>query len=141
MNEPFLALYVKDDTLFFTKKLPTENVPREILEFSIDEITSDEFDDASRKLGTTVLGILSLWHKDAFQGWGTGSNSNGNEHQAPNEFDIAMQLVSKSVFTKTKVHVQSIDALLREQAEKTRAAKEFLDDSWPTIRARLENFE
>lgn len=140
MNEPFLALYVKDNTLFFTKKLPTENLPREILEFSIDEITSDEFDDASRKLGTTVVGILSLWHKDAFQGWGAGSNSSGSEDQAPNEFDIAVQLISKSVFTKTKVHVQSIDALLRDQAEKTRAAKEFLDDSWPTIRARLERF-
>ncbi len=138
MNEPYLALYVKNNTLFFTKKLSTENVPREILEFDIAEITSDEFDDASRKLGTTVLGILALWHKESFQNWGTGV---GGEDYAPNEFDLAMQLISKSVFTKTKVHVQSIDVLLREQAEKTRAAKEFLNDSWPTIRDRLEKFD
>jgi hypothetical protein len=51
-----------------------------------------------------------------------------------------MQLISKSVFEKTKIHVQSIDILLRDQAEKNKAAKEFLDDSWPTIRERLEKF-
>ncbi|MHA6895375.1 hypothetical protein ACQUJT_15015 [Ralstonia pseudosolanacearum] len=39
----------------------------------MDEVISDAFDEAAKKLGTTVLGILSLWHKDAFHDWGIPS--------------------------------------------------------------------
>ena len=61
MNEPYLAVYVKDDALVITKKLPKEAKPREILELPIEEILADEFADAASKLGTTLLGILALW--------------------------------------------------------------------------------
>ena len=140
MNEPYMAIYVKDDTLFFAKKLPSEDKPREILELSIDEVTSYEFDEASKKLGNTVLGILRLWHQDVFRSWGKGLAADDCEEQASNEFDMAMHLISKSVSAKTGVHVQSIEALLSEQSLRTKAAHEFYNESWPDIRARLGKF-
>lgn len=138
MNEPYLALYVRDGVLFFTKKLPKESEPREILEIGVDEVISDEFDEAAKKLGTTVLGILSLWHKDAFHGWGISSQA--GEDEAEDNFYIANRLISESVSKKTAVHVQSIDLLLHQAASKNEDAKKFLEESWSIIRERLASF-
>jgi hypothetical protein len=140
MHEPYLAVCISNGTLSFTKKIPSEDKPREIFELNTDEVMSDEFDEACRKLGSTVFGILRLWHPEVLNSWGKTVEVDDAKSQVVNDFDIAMQLISKSVFEKTKIHVQSIDVLLREQAEKKKAAKEFLDDSWPTIRERLEKF-
>lgn len=140
MNEPYLAIYVQNDTLFFSKKLPSESKPREILELGIDEVIADEFDDASKKIGNTVLGILRLWHPDVLHSWGKDTGASDDAVHSQNDFDIAMHLISKSVSTKTKAHVESIDVLLREQSLRTKAANEFLKESWPAIRARLEKF-
>jgi hypothetical protein len=71
INEPFLALSIVAGTLYFTKKLPLEDGPRVILELDISEVVKDDFDEAARKLGTMMFGILRLWHKDAFDGWGS----------------------------------------------------------------------
>jgi hypothetical protein len=140
MNEPYLAIYVRDHTLFFAKKLPSETRPRDILEIDVSEVMSDDFDDASRKLGSTVLGILRLWHPNVLHNWSEGSGTDDKGDQHEKDFDIAMHLISKSVSAKTKAHVGSIDVLLREQSQRTKAAHEFFNDSWPTIRARLEKF-
>lgn len=139
MNEPYLALYVKDGVLYFTKKIPKESDPRPILEIGVDEVISDDFDEAAKKLGTTVLGILSLWHKDAFPGWGISSQT--EEDEVADDFYLAQRLVSESVSKKTAVHVHSIDLLLDQAASKREDAKKFLDESWPVIRAQLARFE
>ena len=140
MHEPYLAIYVQNGRLSYSKKLPTEEKSREIFWVDIDEVTSTEFDEASKKVGETVLGILRLWNPDLFQSWGEGVDASDSETQVPNEFDTAMFFISKSVATKTKVHVHSIDALLNEQSLRTKAANEFYNESWPAIRARLEKF-
>ena len=133
-------MYVSNSTLYFAKKIPSEREPREILELSTDELTSDEFEEAAKKLGSTVLGILSLWHPEVLKRWGIGSESDESVAQIPNDFDVAMHLISKSVFDKTKVYVQAIDTLLSEQSIRTKAGHEFFTESWPTIRNRLEKF-
>jgi hypothetical protein len=140
MNEPYLAVYISNDTLFFAKKIPSEHKPRDILELSIEEVISNEFDEASRKLGNTVLGILRLWHPDILNSWGTDSLGSGNESQITNDFDVAMHLISKSISDKTKAYVPAIDTLLREQSLRTKAGHDFFNDSWPTIQNRLKKF-
>lgn len=137
MNEPYLIVHVKDGTMYFAKKLPTETKSREIFEVEIDEVISDEFDEAAKKLGATVLGILSLWHKDAFPGWGIPSDAEKEENC---DFALAMELIGRSVAGKTKTHVQSIELLLRQAAIKTDSVQQFLDESWPPIRANLEGY-
>jgi hypothetical protein len=140
MHEPYIALYVHDDALHVGKKLPTELKPREMFDLPLSQVVADEFDEAARKLGSTVLGILRLWHPDVFNNWGSRPQGDETETQLVSDFDIAMQLISKSVSDKTKIHVPSIDALLREQSQRTKAAHEFFNESWPAIRTRLEKF-
>ncbi len=140
MNEPYLAVYVKDDALIITKKLPKEAKPRKIFELPIEEILADEFADAASKLGTTLLGILALWHKAQFHDWGTLQSVDENDGDERTDFGIAMELISQSVASKTSAHVQSIELLLRQQAIKTESAQKFLDESWPAIRDRLRSF-
>lgn len=140
MNEPYLAIYIQNGALFFSKKIPSEREPRDIFELDIEEVISDNFDEASKKLGNTVLGILRLWHPDALLSWGGSSDLGEGVAQIQNDFDVAMYLISKSVSEKTKVHVNSINALLNESSQRFKAANDFLNESWPVIRARLEKF-
>jgi hypothetical protein len=140
MHEPYLAIYVQNDKLSFSKKLPTEKESREIFWVDIEDVISIEAEEASKKVGGTVLGILRLWHPDIFNDPNRQQIKDDAETQVVSDFDIAMQLISKSVSDKTKVHVPSIDALLREQSQRTKAAHEFFNESWPAIRARLEKF-
>ena len=140
MNEPYLAVYVKDDALVITKKLPKEAKPREILELPIEEILADEFAEAASKLGTTLLGILALWHKDQFHDWGKVRSTGQIDEEERTDFDIAMELISQSVSSKTSAHIQSIELLIRQQAIKDESAQKFLDESWPSIRDRLNSF-
>jgi hypothetical protein len=135
MHEPYIALYVQDGALHVEKKLPTELESREMFDVPIREVVADEFDEAARKLGSTVLG-----HLDVFNNWGSRPEGDEAETQVINDFDIATHLISKSVSDQTKVYVQSIDTLLREQSLRTKAGHEFFNESWPTIRTRLEKF-
>jgi hypothetical protein len=140
MHEPYIAIYIDNFVLHYARKWSTEDSLGTLLEFSVDEVMSDEFDEASRKLGSFVLGVLRLWHPDVLNNWGNESQSGNSEAHIPNDFDVAMHLISKSVTAQTKVYVQSIDALLREQSLRTKAGHEFFIGSWPTIRDRLEKF-
>jgi hypothetical protein len=133
-------IYVDNLTLHYARKWSSEDSLGTILEFGTDEVMSDDFDEASRKLGGFVLGVLQSWHPNVFNNWGNRSEGNETETQTLNDFDIAMQLISKSVFDQTKVHVQSIETLLREQSLRTKAGHEFFKESWPTIRTQLEKF-
>lgn len=137
LNEPYLALYVKDGVLYFTKKLLTENSPRVILDVEVNEIISDDFDVAAKKLGETALGILSLWHKNEFKDWGISSPP---QDVGLDDYGIAHCLIERSVSGKTSAHVQSIEVLLRQEAGKSEDVKRFFEDSWPIIRMRLESF-
>jgi hypothetical protein len=141
MHEPYIAIYVHNEKLFFLKKLATEKKPREIFWVDIDEVISVEEEEISRKIGGTVLGLLRLWHPDVLSNFGSVLNNDSAEAQMPNDFDVAMHLISKSVSSCTKVYVQSIDTLLFEQSLRTKAAHDFLNESWPTLRAKLEKFK
>lgn len=123
MKEPYLALYVRDDALCVAKKLPTEGSPRDIFEIGVGEVTSTEFDEAARKLGSTVLGILSLWHKDSFPSWGEALAQ--IEEGEEDDLYVANRLISESVSKKTAAHVKSIDLLLRWASEKTKMRRNF----------------
>lgn len=134
MNEPYLALYVKDGVLYFAKKLPTESKPREILEIDVAEVISNELDEAGRKIGITVLGILSLWHQDAFHGWGIPSQT---DEEAEDEFDLALRLIHCALEGKTAMHNTSIEILLTQAATENDDARNYLKDAWPLLRDRL----
>ena len=133
-------IYVENFTLHYARKWSSEDSLGTILKFGTDEVMSDEFDKASGKLGGFVLGVLQSWHPDVFNNWGSRPEGDEAEAQIINDFDIAMHLISKSVSDKTRVHIHSIETLLREQSSRTRAGNEFYSESRPTIRTRLEKF-
>lgn len=55
-------------------------------------------------------------------------------------YDIAHQLIHKSVVEKTGVYVPVIDHLIRQAAVQDEGAKEFLEKSWPVINERLQSY-
>lgn len=135
MHEPYLALYVKDGTLHFEKKLPTEDEPREIIEVEIKQITSDEFDEASKKLGGTILGIFKLWHKNIFQTW--GSSAVAVEEDFIDDFSVALYLIDKLSQGCSEDRLQLIDEILNEASLSSVAAHKYLGEDWPLLRKRL----
>jgi len=53
------------------------------------------------------------------------------------DFELAMDLISRSLCEKTSAHMQSIEARLQRAAIARNSAQRFLDEAWPHIRARL----
>ena len=135
MHEPYLALYVKDGTLHFEKKLPTETEPRGIIEVEIEQVTSDEFDEAAKKLGGTILGIFRLWHKSLFDTWGTSAVA--VENDSVDDYSVALYLIDRLSQGCSEDRLQLIDELLNEASISNVAAREYLGEGWPSLRKRL----
>ena len=135
MHEPYLVLYVDGDTLHFAKKLPSESEPRGIIEVPVEQVVADEFDEASKKLGNTVLGILKLWHNRTFQNWGKGSQSGDGPI---NDFAVAMSLIDRFSDGTTKNRLELVDEILKDASVMNVDAENFLNNDWPALRKRLE---
>lgn len=135
MHEPYLAIYVKDETLFFEKKLPSEDAPREIFEVPVKQITSDTFDEASKKLGGTVLRLFKLWHKKDFESW---DDSNVSEGGYIEDFSVALYLIDRLSQGCSEDRLLLIDEILGEAATSNVAASDYLKNDWPPLRKRLK---
>lgn len=138
MTAPRLEIYLDEQQKVCVAKVERDGGDsRLIFDIGLDELKSSELEVASSKLGGTIFNLLNIWHKGAFEGWGIPSVEECSESD---DYEIAHRLIGKSVSSKTAVHVQSIDLLLRHEARKNEDAKQFLEDSWPIIRERLESF-
>lgn len=135
MHEPYLALYVKNGTLYIDKKLPTEVKPRGIIEVEVEQITSDEFDEAAKKLGGTVLGIFRLWHKSLFQDWGTSKVV--TEADTVDDFSAALYLINRLSNGCSEDRLLLIDEVLKDASITDVAADKYLREDWPFLRKRL----
>jgi hypothetical protein len=134
MHEPYLALYVRDNALHFEKKLPTENASREIFNVPLEQVVSESPDEAGRRLGTTVLGLLRLWHKQEFAGWGDPDNS---EPAAVDDFVVALYLIDRLSQGASEDRLRLIDEILSRASTSNQAAGDYLQEDWPTLRKRL----
>lgn len=131
MHEPYLALYIENEALHFEKKLPTEEAPRRIFEVPLDQVVSDSFDEAGKKLGTTVLGFFKLWHKKEFEGW------DRTEGPSVADFTVALYLIDWLSQGASEDRLCLIDEILDEASKSDTQAKYYLQDDWPALRKRL----
>lgn len=134
MHEPYLALYIRDKALHFEKKLPTEKSPREIIEVPLQQVLSDSLDEAGRKLGTTVLGLFRLWHKQEFAGWG---EPNTSAPTAVDDFAVALYLIDRLSQGASEDRLRLIDEILGEASAASEAANDYLQNDWPILKKRL----
>jgi hypothetical protein len=136
MNEPYLALHVSRNMLCFTKKVPSEEKPRDILEVDIEEVTADDFDTAAKKLGVTALGILSLWYQSHFKGW--GSFAPADEKDKVNEFAMTLRLIDRFTPGCSEDRLKLIDELLAEASVDDVEAEKYLHNDWPFLRQAIQ---
>ena len=134
MHEPFIFLFVSDGALHVGKKLPTEPDPRELFDVRIEDVVTDAFDEASRKLGATALGILKLWHKDLFRDWG---DSVDGLNASTDEFEVALALIDRLSAGGSEDRLKLIDEILSDAAASDEAASKYLKEDWPPLRKRL----
>lgn len=135
MHEPYLALYVKDGALHFEKKIPTESKSREIFDVALSQIVADDFDEASKRLGSTILGILKIWHKDSFEDWGNGGALSSKS--SSEDFMVALGLINRLSAGCSEDRLKLIDEILADAASSDLDAKKYLDEDWPSLRRRL----
>jgi hypothetical protein len=135
MREPYIFLYVADGALHVGKKLPTESEPRELFDVSVDQVVASEFDEAARKLGATVLGVLKLWHKDSFQSW--GQTADALSSPSSDDFEVALSLIDRLAGGGSEDRLKLIDEILSDAATVDAAARSYLHDDWPPLRKRL----
>ena len=135
MHEPYIALYVHDGALHFEKKLPTESTSREMFDVPIHQVVADEFDEAAKRLGGTLLGLLQLWHKDLFQKW--GSSVGELKHSSSDDFTVALCLIDRLSGGCSEDRLQLIDEILADAATSDVDASKYLCEDWPHLRVRL----
>lgn len=100
----------------------------------LDELMADGPDESARRLGSILIHVLMLWHKEEFARIAAGT---GAQSQAISDMDLVDSLISKSISLKTNVHVGSIEHLLANSADESGECQEFSTLTWPTIRAEL----
>lgn len=137
MHEPYLALYVDAETLHVVKKLPSESEPRCIVKIPVEQVVGDEFNNASEKLGSTVLGILKLWHKQVFKGWDRCSYGSKSEID---DFAVAMSLIDRFSGGTSKHRLELVDEILKDASITNISTKRFLNDSWPVLRKWINSY-
>lgn len=135
MREPYIFIYVANRELHVGKKLPTEAEPRELFDVSVDQVVASEFDEAARKLGATVLGVLKLWHKDSFQNW--EQTADALSSPSSDDFEVALSLIDRLSGGGSEDRLKLIDEILTDAATVDAAAGSYLRDDWPPLRKRL----
>lgn len=135
MREPYIALYIADNALHFEKKLPTELNSREIFEVPIEQLIFDDFNEASRKLGSTVLDLFQLWHRDLFIGWKNATHS--AQESSVDNFTIALHMIDRFSNGCSEDRLNLIDEILADAATSDAEAQKYLNEEWPYLRKRL----
>ena len=133
MHEPYLALYIENKTIYFEKKIPTEDTSRVIIEVPLEQVVSDPLDEAGRKLGITVLGLFKLWHKNEFEGW---DELNTSSHVV-DDFAVALYLIDWLSHGASNDRLCLIDEILGEAAKSSIEANSYLKEGWPALRKRM----
>ena len=138
MNTPKLEIYLnQDDYLCIAKVEQPNDQSRLIVDIPMSDINALSYEEASTKIGGSVLHILRLWHKEAFENLSKGTSiiddSGGSE-----SYEIALRLVSIALDAKTTIYSTSIDSLLEQAALTDVDARNYLENAWPLLRERLE---
>ena len=135
MHEPYISLYVQDGALHFEKKLSTELESREIFNVPIPEVIADEFDEAAKKLGGTLLRLFQLWHKDLFINW--GSSFSDLKSPSSDNFTLALGLIDRLSDGCSVDRLKLIDEILADAATSDADASKYLSEDWPYVRVRI----
>lgn len=138
MRIPRLEIYLDEKSELCIGKVERDGAePRLIFDIGLNELHSHGEDEATKRVGETILRILKIWHKDIFANLQNPANGTP---VGPSEFDVAMELIGLSVSSKTSAHIQSIGLLLEKAAVNIEPARKFLNESWSSVRLSLEGY-
>ena len=136
MSTPRLEIYFDTDAGLCVSKVEKPNAdPRLIVNVPVNELEAMGSQDAAYRVGGTVLNILRIWHKDAFDNLEVPSVSEGDINE--DYYCVALRLIDLSLGEKTSIHNASIEVLLRRAAVENEEAKKYLEETWPLLRDRL----
>lgn len=131
---PRIEVYLNDESvLTIAHHRLADRGPLEV-PIPLDELMAGGPDESARRLGSILIHVLMLWHKEEFARIAAVAAA-----QSPsiNDMDIVDNLISKSMSLKTNVHIGSIDHLLANSVDESGECQEFFALTWPTIRAEL----
>lgn len=143
MSTRKLVIYIDgDERLCFEKKESNKPSSHLMVDIGLDELRSVGEDEAARRLGIAIIGVLRTWHKDSFAEWEEDNpldiyGADGPDLGEVDDYDVALHLIEKSVAGKTSFYVAVIESLLATEAAKRNEVRQFFGESWPIIRERL----
>jgi hypothetical protein len=145
MSAPKLSIYIDGgERLCFEKNEPNKSSSHLMVDIDLNELRLVGEKEAACRIGIAIIGVLRTWHKDSFIEWGEKDNFNAHEEDGLDsreidDYDVALHLIEKSVAEKTSSFVIVIESLLANEAAKRSEVGQFLEESWPIIRKRLNN--
>jgi hypothetical protein len=133
MYVPRLEIYLNQETdLCIAKVERLDAASRLIFSVPLNELKALEAEDASRRVGGTVLDIIRIWYKQAFGEW--KALEVDEDVQSNDFFFSAMKLLDYALSTKTVEHNKSIEFLLQQAAVENDDARKYLENAWPRLR-------
>lgn len=112
-----------------------KNQDASIINLSLNRLEAAGSNDGAIMLGKPLLAILKMWHPEALQDVPAEAPMSRAEIKA----SVAQELIGMSISERTDFYVSTIDKLLTESSQEL--GTDFLINSWPVLRARIESFK
>lgn len=142
---PRLEIYLGNRNNLCISTVKNKNAePRLLVDVPLDELKALGSEDAAHRIGGTILNVLALWHKQAFEDWQKLAVRDsevvvrGESHDSDDEYCSALRLIGQALSAKTALHNPSIEYFLKQAAKDNEDARKYLEDVWPMLRDRLE---
>jgi len=137
MSVPRLEIHLNQEAALCIAKVEREDAEsRLIVDVPLGELEATGAEGAAYRIGGTVLNILRLWHKEAFENLAVPAVGDAMQDD---DFDLALRLINRALEAKTAIHSASIEFLLRQAATCSEDAHKYLENAWPLLRDRLGN--
>jgi len=137
MTTPRLEIYLENGSTVCIAKVERPDAERRLIfDVDLEQIKSENPQDAAYRLGGAVLNILRVWHKREFGEWSVPVPEDTlDDHD---DYYAALRLIEQSLSEKSSQHAESIERLLKNAAKTDDNARKYLEEAWPLLRNRLK---
>jgi hypothetical protein len=137
MPIPRIEIYLNENSELTIANFREQDRGPLLVDIKLGDLIADGFDTATSRFGEPLLRTLMLWHRAAFDQYGGFKSV---KKTVLSDFELADLLIAKSMTSKTRVHVKSIEQLLHHPETDVQECLKFVATLWPTIRAQLMKY-
>ena len=137
MNHPCIEVYLgASAALTIANHADPHTAPRR-RDIALSEFDVGGFALAANRVGSVILKTLALWHRSEFERLVAFKAVN---QDLPHEMEVMSMLIARSMATRTRAYVGTIERLLTDGEHDSTDCRKFLREILPTLKPVLSRF-